>query len=508
MRKKLLFILLNILIPLNLIATTFKVATYNVENLFDLYYNNREYPEYIPFTGFRWNEDTFHKKINNIAKVLCDLDADIVALQEIESPYVLNTLVKKINEKGCKNYKYKSIVDDNYKIPIRSAILSTFPIVESSDINIEGDYRDILKVTVKINDAKLLIYVNHWPSKRYPESHRVYTARKLLEDLKNLKKGTDYIILGDFNSNYNEYLTFRYNRLFNKLNNTKGITGINHILKTVEGGQLVDKFFIINRDYPFYHYNLWLELPKHERYSYIFRNRKETPDNIILSPYLFDNKSISYIDRSFNVFKKSYLFKDSEIFRWQRAKSGKAWHLGKGYSDHLPIYANFNDKPFKLKQDFNDIKTTNIKDLYKIKKAEFKAILKDCVIIYKNNYSCILKRKNDRAIYCYKCLDRFGLNGIYDILIHKLKNFHGLTEIVSATVINYKGKEKKISDYYLKCNKETDFNANINEVCSKVVGLYKDGYLYIGEKKIKLYTKKHIKLKNNKKILLKKVRIS
>ncbi|MDY6820427.1 MAG: hypothetical protein SVN78_02260, partial [Deferribacterota bacterium] len=78
----------------------------------------------------------------------------------------------------------------------------------------------------------------------------------------------------------------------------------------------------------------------------------------------------------------------------------------------------------------------------------------------------------------------------------------------SATVINYKGKEKKISDYYLKCNKDTDFNANINEVCSKLIGLYKDGYLYIGEKKIKLYTKKHIKLKNNKKILLKKVRIS
>lgn len=35
-------------------AKTFKVASYNLENLFDLATDGTEYPEYIPNTGYGW----------------------------------------------------------------------------------------------------------------------------------------------------------------------------------------------------------------------------------------------------------------------------------------------------------------------------------------------------------------------------------------------------------------------------------------------------------------------
>jgi hypothetical protein len=38
-------------------AKTFKVASYNVENLFDLTRNGTEYTEYIPNTGYSWTKN-------------------------------------------------------------------------------------------------------------------------------------------------------------------------------------------------------------------------------------------------------------------------------------------------------------------------------------------------------------------------------------------------------------------------------------------------------------------
>ena len=81
-------------------ATTIKIASYNVENLFDLYRSGQEYTEYIPFTRSQWNRKNFSIKIEHIARVIYDLDADIIALQEIESKEALNALLYTLKQKG------------------------------------------------------------------------------------------------------------------------------------------------------------------------------------------------------------------------------------------------------------------------------------------------------------------------------------------------------------------------------------------------------------------------
>jgi hypothetical protein len=276
-------------------------------------------------------------------------------------------------------------------------------------------------------------------------------------------------------------------------------------LRTVSGNALIDKFSILENSQLNNNYNLWLEIDKFERFSYLFGNKKETPDNIIISSCLFDNKNISYVDSSFEVFKPTYLINNNVVNRWKRAKSGKAWHLGEGYSDHLPIYAYFTDTPFKLKNNYPPSLNKTIRELYA--QHEGSAILRDAVIIYKNKNNCVIKREKDRAIYCYKCLDNFKLYHIYDLYIYKLKKFKSLPEITSAIIINQKGTTKDINKFYIKCDENTDYASNINEICSHVEGVYHNNFLQIGKHKIKLYINKNIKLKNNNKLILEKVRI-
>lgn len=98
-------ILFLFLLTLTLNANTFSIASYNVENFFDLNEDNNEYSEFIPNTKSNWNQNTFDLKVNNLVKVLKDIDADIIALQEIENRELMQLLVKKLP-----NYKYYSFI--------------------------------------------------------------------------------------------------------------------------------------------------------------------------------------------------------------------------------------------------------------------------------------------------------------------------------------------------------------------------------------------------------------
>ena len=57
-----------------LFAEKFTVASYNVENLFDLKNDGTEYKEYVPNTTSLWNKKTHDIKLNNISKVIRSLD--------------------------------------------------------------------------------------------------------------------------------------------------------------------------------------------------------------------------------------------------------------------------------------------------------------------------------------------------------------------------------------------------------------------------------------------------
>ncbi|WP_457745902.1 endonuclease/exonuclease/phosphatase family protein [Sulfurimonas sp.] len=311
-----------------------KIATYNVENIFDLQRSGYEYKEYIPNTYSQWNKKNYQKKLKNIAKVIKDIDADIIALQEIESLQALKDLRYELKRHGL-YYQYYKIA--NYKnTTIKVALLSKIPFIYTHEIAVTSSYkyRNLLEAKFKINNEELYIIVNHWKSKAGPESMRIVSAKKLLKRVKEIGCQKNIILLGDFNSDYEEYKLFKRKR---KHNDTNGITGLNHILGTINNQ---NNSLYANIAYCEF-YNLWYDTEKEKRYSYIYRGKKEALDNILVSKALLDSKGIDYKKGSLRTFNEKYLFKGKRIYRWQMSRKKPRVHRGKGYSDHLPLIAEF-----------------------------------------------------------------------------------------------------------------------------------------------------------------------
>ena len=312
--------------------------------MFDLNRDNTEYDEYVPNGPSGWKRSVMDVKFDNIARVIKDLNADILSLQEVESGKALEILQHRLHRMG-KDYAYSAIADDR-PTTVKCAVLSRYPILLSEEISVgRGQERNILKVTVDIDGISLIIYGNHWKSKTGPESRRIRYAKALADDMERLKPGVDYILTGDFNSDYNEYQTFKN---VDRLNDTQGVTGINHILKTMADGRIVDELFLTTRKNGRYLYNLWMEVPENRRWSEIFSGQKNTPDSILLSAGLYDEHGVNYVDNSFGSFAPDYLFKNNRIYRWQQSDNGRGKHLGKGFSDHLPVFAEFTREPFRF----------------------------------------------------------------------------------------------------------------------------------------------------------------
>ena len=329
-----LFSLFSLFISLLYGEQNLKIATYNVENLFDLQKSGHEYEEYIPNTQSMWNKLNYQKKLNNISQVIHEMDADVIAVQEIESLKALKDLRYTLKQMGLYYQYYK--IADNKNTTIKVAILSKIPFIYAKELKVTSSYkyRNILEVKLKLPNNELYLFVNHWKSKAGPESMRVVSAKKLLERTKQLGKDKNIILLGDFNSHYQENKIFIRKR---RHNDTNGLTGINNILKTGNYTYSASLTSVKEGDF----YNLWYDTKEQNRYSYIFRGKKEALDNILISSSLLNDKNISYKKGSIASYKPSYLLKRKNIYRWQVRGKKPRVHKGKGFSDHLGITAEF-----------------------------------------------------------------------------------------------------------------------------------------------------------------------
>ncbi len=475
------YFIILILFYLSLNSKDFTVATYNIENLFDLKKQGTEYKEYRPYTKY-WNKKSYTIKLKNISKTINHLNSDIITLQEIESEIALKALLKLTPK-----YKYSKFLK-NKNSAIGVAILSKYKIDSTKRIVVsryDKYSRDILRATIFIDNKPIIIYVNHWRSKRARESKRVVYATALKNDIAKLPKNCDYIIAGDLNSNYDEYLTFKYDK---RLNDTYGITGINQILNTTLEKNFIQKYNILTYN-KMVHYNLWLDIAKNKRFSSRFRGSHDTPDHLILSQGLFDSQNISYKPNSFNVFRPNYLYKKNKIKRWNKKRFS-------GYSDHLPIYATFTTSKVVTKTSKTQLKadTQDINYLYTIEHLNEPIDINNCIVIYKINKLAIIKQKNKRAIMIYNPPYRLKKGNVYNITVNKIDLYNGLKEIKELSYIQEVDRKVKYKQYYLDIANIDIFDTKYqNEIVTNLQGSYKKGYLYFTKNnkilKIKLYFK-------------------
>ncbi|WP_345986541.1 endonuclease/exonuclease/phosphatase family protein [Sulfurimonas sp. HSL-1656] len=333
-------LLAALLLPLVLFAgETVRIATYNVENLFDLERSGHEYAEYIPNTPWQWNEKTYRKKLRNIARVIAEIKPDVIGLQEVESDQALRDLQVEIKRAGL-YLPHRAIADAKPSV-VKTALLSRFPVKVKREIAVANGnrIRNILEARLDTGGEPFYVFVNHWKSKSGPESLRILSAKALKSRLDALGS-VSYVLLGDFNSDYDEKHLFMRKR---KHNDTDGITGINDVLLTMRGekGVTLDDLHRC----PKCAYDLWYDLPGLQRWSHSFYGQQEALDHIIISPALADGKGNEYVKGSFTRFRPDYLLtKKGAPYRWQRSRTYPKHHTGKGYSDHLPIYADFTLK--------------------------------------------------------------------------------------------------------------------------------------------------------------------
>ena len=403
-----------------LYATELKIASYNVENLFDLKKNGTEYKEYIPYRH-NWNQKTFKKKLLNTSEVICDVNADIIGLQEVENGHILKQLQTSLRHIGC-HYNYSAITHKKNSA-IQVALLSKHPIVRAKElvVNRKRGFRNILEVKFNVDKIPFFVYVNHWKSKKSPESYRIRSAKVLRKRLQELPRGSEYLLLGDFNSDYNEY-----QHLKPKHNNTQGRTGINHILQTIDNRA---KMLRINafKANTFQHYTLWLELPNYKRWSHNFYGNKQGLDAILVPSTLFDGKGLEYLNHSFQVFKRNYLFhKKGYINRWVYKKSR---HQGEGYSDHLPIVATFStERPYM--RVFHKVKEGRLSDLQKKNLYTPLYLKKVKVYAVSKNKATIGQKGSKQHVAIYGTKGELKLGKSYNLMVYGRKFFKGKYEII------------------------------------------------------------------------------
>lgn len=298
-------------IPLLLSALEFKIATYNVENLFDAKVDGTEYEEYKPNNKHGWNEAMLQIKIAHIARVISDMDADIIALAEVENKAVLEKLNAAL---GAKAYPYLFYPTKKERVNIETALLSRFPIEKTATIAIKDQARGIHRLTLKIENKRLDVYINHWPAQKEKEEERLLYAAMLHNELLK-EEGREYVLLGDFNSPY-------------QVQKDWGMGFVN-VLKAGDKSALL--------------YNLWYDLPQDKRYSHSYGKQKATLDHIVIPKTLSDGKGVEYNPSSLTVFMRPYMLDEkNDPKRWQISDRGKGVHQGDGYSDHFPITAIFH----------------------------------------------------------------------------------------------------------------------------------------------------------------------
>lgn len=232
-----------------------KIASYNAENLFDGVTQGTEYPD---FRGNNWNNVKFQKKLNETTKYLKALNADIVALQEIENEDVLKILAKNLDYKFFKFSKDKNS-------PFGVGILSRLEIKNSEIFrNKEIKTRDILRADFVFEGQNFSVFNTHFLSYKNSEIKRKANAKFLEKSVKNAKNA---LILGDFNTEY----------------------GYNSLLKDIE-----------NQNFT----NLWKFVNKSSQRSH---KSGRAIDHALLSAKFFDGQKIDYKIGSFGVFKGGIL---------------------------------------------------------------------------------------------------------------------------------------------------------------------------------------------------------
>ncbi|GEM_PF-1564060 len=230
-------------VPAKRTGDTIRVATFNLENLFDLHDDPYRPDEGTPPKNF-W-------EMRDLGRVLDLLDPDILGLQEVENLGILRSLNRRLK----KPFPIVEALPTNDPRGIRCALMSRFPLESASSHRfqvLEGGRRfarDLPVFTLALGrGSKLRVLVLHLKSHRStkgdPESRgwRKAEAARVREILDRLPAEEPLILMGDLND-------------------------------PPDAKALAPLFEVLT--------DAALRVPEEERYSYVFRGRRQRIDHVL-----------------------------------------------------------------------------------------------------------------------------------------------------------------------------------------------------------------------------------
>lgn len=306
---------------------SYKVAFYNVENLFDLENEPVKFDdEFTPEGEKKWDQTRYNDKLNKLSQVLDSIGKPhIIGLCEVENEKVINDL---INTDALKSEDYGIVHNESpdmrgidvalvYKKKYMKVLETEFIRVKFPD-HIEKDYtsRDIVRVKGKLSNGDILhILVNHWPSRRgglkKSEPKRLFVAqhvRAAVDKIFAKDPEAKILIMGDFNDETNN-------------------SSIASVLGALpETAAALDGLL----------YNCFSNFDKEKKGTYNYRGNWNMLDQIIVSGALKDPQA-SLLAKKATIHKFDWLlYKGGKNGPSPSKTYGGPNYYG-GYSDHLPV---------------------------------------------------------------------------------------------------------------------------------------------------------------------------
>ncbi len=304
-------------------AAEFYIASWNVENLFDL----EDDPaveldeEYTPQAPKKWTQERLEVKLNNLASIISKMNEgrgpDVLGLNEVENRKVVEMLVAELAPLGR---QYEIVHKDSPSDRgIDCALIydaNVFGLADSQFHFVDAEKtRDIVEARLRHEGDDLLVFVNHWPSRNNDESQRIKAASVLrgrLDEIFAADANAEVVLVGDFNDEPDNV-------------SIKDHLRVAASATDLPAGALYDTTAKIAID---------------NKGTFVFDNEWELIDHIIVSTGLLDDEDFRWKPESSQriEFPEQFFhpnFPDA-ISRPSRSYSRDTFHED-GYSDHLPV---------------------------------------------------------------------------------------------------------------------------------------------------------------------------
>ncbi|MCK9400519.1 MAG: endonuclease/exonuclease/phosphatase family protein [Bacteroidales bacterium] len=317
-----------------LAGKTFRIAFYNVENLYDTIDDPLiNDADFLPGARIPWTSERYEVKLSRLADVIHALSQPqpvaVMGLCEVENKMVLEDLVRSPriipyrfqvihrdspDERGIDN---AMIYDPDQFQPLNVlSIPVTFPFQP------EDRTRNILYVrglSSKIKNDTLHIFVNHWPSrsegKEMSEPKRIMAAetlKALTDSIFSRNPNALIVIMGDFNDEPVD----------------KSITEGLKVRPSTE--------MPANKGL----YNLMDPLYRQGKGTLYYKDWDLFDQVIISGSFWNKEKGVIFYDREGRIFEPEWLMFKTDDGTLRPNRTAAKEYYG-GYSDHLPVYIDF-----------------------------------------------------------------------------------------------------------------------------------------------------------------------